>query len=661
MGIVILFVRIRFATLLKFFQKRKDPRPLISHHQDVEILRQLKKRKVPHITQIRHVSRILTSFEKRTIRLCLFVCILGVAWLLGGWFMTHRSQMPAVGGKYVEGMVGSPQYINPIFASRSDVDSDLTKLMFTGLMRYDETGALVPDLAEKYELSEDKKTYTFHLRKNVSWHDSAQEPFTSKDIKFTFDLIQDKNVGSPLYVSFEGVAISAVDDFTVEFKLNEPFPLFLSSLTVGILPEHIWGSIPVNQLLLAKYNLQPVGTGPYQFNRLSKNETGYIDKYELVRFDRFYRDSAFIENFVFAFFPAFDSDAGAVEALRSQKIQGLGFVPSSLQDKVNKKSLALYNLSFPQYTALFFNLEKTDWRERVEVRNALAKALDRSKILKESLKDEGQLIEGPLLSHYHVGEAPEVTTYDVQEANTVLDKYFKRLDAAEYREKRREELLKEFKAGEEVVTSTESVAVATSTSDIEAELNQELGTSQTFYRLDSNKNILRVSLVTADTEEYHHTAQLVLQFWQEIGVKVDLTYVNPKSIEKEVLRERKYDVLLYGVILGDNPDPYPFWHSSQIKFPGVNLSQYTNKKVDTLIEKIRTSQKPEEVQTSYTEFQKLLVADRPAIFLYSPLYRYFVSDDVKGISLEEIYHPSDRFSGVTKWYIKTDSEFHWKK
>lgn len=653
-----------FDTISRFLKRRKQPQPFITHRQDVEILRQLKKRKVPQVNQIRHAGRVLSSFEKKILQVSITGIIVAVVWLGGGWLLKHRTTVPAVGGRYVEGVVGSLQFVNPLFSSLNDVDSDLVRLIYSGLMRYDENGILVPDLAERYTLSDDKRTYTFYLRKDVTWQDSAQNAFTAQDVKFTFDLIQDRNVGSPLYISFEGVEVKVVDDYTVQFILRQPYPLFLSSLVVGILPEHIWSEIPVNQLRLARNNIQPTGTGPYAFKKLSKNESGYIDKYELQRFDRFYRGPAFIEDFVFAFYPAYDSEVGAVEALRSQKIDGLGFVPADLQEKVNKKSIVLYNLSLPQYTALFFNLENSEWREKKEVRDALAMAIDRNRIIQESLKNDGQLIEGPIPDHFNLVESVSSTSFSVDQANQILDKSFKRVEASDYRKTRHDELIKEFQVAE---VSTSTAATSTEeTVDVESQvtdaLNKELSSTQTFYRQDKDKKILEIDLVSADTEEYRHTAELIVGFWQELGVKVNVSFFNPKTIERDAIRERKYDVLLSGVILGDNPDPYPFWHSSQMKYPGVNLSQYSNRVVDGFIEKIRAAVSEADVKKNYQEFNKALLNDRPAIFLYAPVYRYMVGDDMKGISLKQIYHPSDRFTDVNRWYLKTKGSWKfWSK
>ena len=91
--------------------------------------------------------------------------------------------VPAYGGTYSEGLIGSPRFINPILAQTNDVDTDLSKLIFSGLMKYDKDKQLIPDLAESYQISDDKLTYTFQLKKNIKWHDG--EPFKADDVIFT--------------------------------------------------------------------------------------------------------------------------------------------------------------------------------------------------------------------------------------------------------------------------------------------------------------------------------------------------------------------------------------------------------------------------------------------------------------------------------------------
>ena len=112
-------------------------------------------------------------------------------------------------------------------------------------------------------------------------------------------------------------------------------------------------------------------------------------------------------------------------------------------------------------------------------------------------------------------------------------------------------------------------------------------------------------------------------------------------------------MLLFGEVLEIIPDPYPFWHSSQIKDPGLNLAKYENKSADKLLELARTSQSPEDRAQKYQEFQEILIEDAPALFIYSPEYIYYVSQKIKGVDTEIIADPSKRFSNIENWYIKT--------
>jgi peptide/nickel transport system substrate-binding protein len=116
--------------------------------------------------------------------------------------------------------------------------------------------------------------------------------------------------------------------------------------------------------------------------------------------------------------------------------------------------------------------------------------------------------------------------------------------------------------------------------------------------------------------------------------------------------------LLFGQILGRDPDPYAFWHSSQSNDPGLNLALYSNKEVDELLEDARQTSNYEEREEKYIEFQQLLSEDVPAVFLYSLQYTYITPKNLKGITTQRINHPSDRFSNINSWFIKTKKSFN---
>jgi len=395
------------------------------------------------------------------------------------------------------------------------------------------------------------------------------------------------------------------------------------------------------------------------------DKSGYISEYTLERFDRYYARPAYLDHVVFRFFATYDGDdatTSAVEALREQNVDGVNFVPIALKDKADSKHVTVYNPLLPQYTALFFNQKRQPVLAEKDVRLALSEVVDKQKIIKDTQKDDAVQIFGPILPGYpgYFADATGTIVYSLEGANTRLDKYFVRVNVDEHKEKRKVELQKEWLAENPPVTNTSSTVptVATSSPEmisfVENTLKDEFSGAQTFFRKPKKgTDIVNIDLVTVDTVEYHKAAELIAGFWQELGIKTNITYVSAKSLSRDILKDRKYDVLLYGVLLGSDPDQYPFWHSSQAVYPGINLAQYSNKSVDTLLEKIRSTDKPEDLANLYRQFEDKILQDIPAVFLYSPQYHYAVADKVLGIHITRITEPSDRLSGAVNWYIKT--------
>lgn len=653
----------------------KSAAPLFSARHDVELVRRRLGRRVPRLRQFWSIKRILSPSERRIWNASIALFAISLAWMAVAQAGKFRVQVPKVSGEYTEGIVGALQTPNPLFAPLNAADSDIVSLVYTGLMRYDGYQRLVPDLADRYEVSEDKKTYTFFLKEGALWHDG--EPVVAGDVVYTIQMIQDSAVGSPLIISFQGVSVEALDERTVRFILQESFPSFLSTLTVGILPEHLWGEVPPDRMKLAKGNLRPVGSGPFAFKRLLKDDTGFVYRYELERFPEYYGAPAYLKEFALQFFADYDTPDGAISALREQKIDGLNFVPLDLRDRAARKHIVLRTLRLPQYTALFFNQEKEPALENKNVREALRVALDKDRILREGLAGEGAVMHGPLLEGYPGYRNPEdgADRYSVEEANNLLDAAFPRISAEDYRAalvaKMLEERLKALQAAEpdgqeEEPAQTEREVSAQDRDRIAADINSELDTTlnaaQLFYRRrtkdgQDDSDILSLAVVTADTAEYRRVAQFVAGYWQEVGVHVSIDFVNIKEITRKVLKDRSYDILLYGMIVGSDPDQFPFWHSSQVNHPGLNLSRYINRKMDETLAAIRATDDEEKLAELYSEFERLIVTDIPAIFLYTPTYTYAQSTSIKGFDVDKISHPSHRFANVPQWY--TDTKGQW--
>lgn len=638
--------------LARFFRSVFQNRPgtLVNTRHDFQLLQRLHGRRVPNALQFRFIGKVFPTKERWLFIATATVFFLTIIALLGGLLSEIRVQTPAIGGEYTEGVVGSPRLINPIFASDNEAELGLVRLVYSGLTKFDQNGQIVNDLAESYTVSSDQKVYVFTLAK-AKWHDN--KPVTAKDVVFTFTLIQDKAVGSPLQTALAGVSVTSTDDRTVQFSLAEAYPSFLQALTVGIVPEHIWGSIPHDQIRTSSANTSPIGSGPYKFNRLITEDNGFISRVELGRFPEYFRKPAYLEGLAFQYYQEYEGETGALEALRTQKVQGLGFVPVAYRDTAATKHVQLQILQLPQYSALFFNLNQPAVQDRT-VRESLRSAINKTKILQDTLADDGTVIDSPILPGVP-GYAPlKITAVNIESANVALDKNWNRVPVETYKK----ELITSFVRAHQTTTST------TSTAD-QAELEQEaerlvvadLPPAQLFFRRSKDGKDLVIRLTTSDTPEYRQVAGYVAGYWQDIGVRTVITYVNPKDLARTALKDRNYDVLLSGVILGNDPDQFPFWHSSQSKFPGLNLSGYANHTVDDILVKIRKTQDQVELEKLLLEFQTQMSRDIPAIFLYSPNYLYGIGKNIQGFAVKNISHPADRFANVTDWYVKTKSAF----
>ncbi len=673
------------------FSKAKKKKPILSISYDQTLLRNVRKKKFPSFKQVRYIKNILTLNEWRVFKVSFTFFIISSLWLTGLGFTQFQTQVPKVGGSYTEAVIGEPQRVNPLFASINPVDQDIASLIFSGLMKYDNDQKLVVDLAESYTVSEDKKTYTFILKKDVKWHDGR--PFTANDVLFTFNLIQDAQVNSPLHVSFDGVEVTASDENTINFVLQEPFNPFLASLTVGLIPEHVWQDVDPMRLSLAKQNLQPVGTGPFIFNKLAKDTSGFIYTYQLKRNKDFYNTPPYLEEFNFRFFSEYDGPTGAITALRDQKVDGVSFVPFAFREKITRKYITVQTLRLPQYTALFFNSDHKKNLQDKDVRVALSHAVDKDRIIKHALKGEAQEIASPILKGFlGFDETVKSDVYQPSTSTELLDKKWKRISAEEYKKNREESLIEqwdeqnpkpevggpedEVEETEETATSTEQVAPTEevvskedllkeyedlridSIKEIQSKLDNEFDVSQTYYRKNDDDEVLALTITTLDTEEYRKAAQTIAGLWREIGIQVTIDYADQQSLKKDIIKNRNYDILLFGVIVGDNPDQYPFWHSSQVDFPGLNLSRYVNRTLDGHLEKSREEIDEEKIKEHYKEIQTILLKEKPAIFLYTPTYTYAIVDKIKGVNIDRLFKPSDRFASVKEWYTKTTFEWN---
>ncbi len=597
---------------------------------------QANKYRIPSLQQLKHLHKVLSAREKKIVKVSLSITVLALAIWGYGYFMQTET-IAKTGGEYTEGLVGSPLYINPLLSQTNDVDQDLTRLVFNGLVRYNDDYEIIPDLTESWSISEDKKQYTFIIRNDVRWHDG--EPFTINDVLFTFQAIKDKNFKSPLNLTFEGVTAEITGERQITFTLTEPYAGFLNLLTFGILPQHLWFDIPAVNSQLATYNQKPIGTGPFKFKSLLKERNGSIVSYTFEAYGQYHLQPAYISTLHFKFYPDTQS---ALDSLKNKQVQGLGFISKKNIGDISSKTYNLHEFYLSQFTAVFFNEVKNDLLKDVKVREALQLATNKEQVLSDVLQGQGNIIHSPVLPGF-LG--------------------FDEVIATEFNPARAAELLiadgwglQELELNQD---GTLKVAQEETPSPNDSETQEEvLQEEKITQEILVKKNIpLVITLTTVDQPDSIKLVTLLKEQWEAIGVKVLIHLIDRRTFAGQTIPQRNYEILVYGGIIGYDGDLFPYWHSSQREYPGVNLANYVNRIVDTRIEEVRRESDPEIQATKLKEIQKLITEQRPAIFLYSPTYTYPVSKSVKGITTTRINLPSDRFWDITDWYIKTKRLF----
>jgi peptide/nickel transport system substrate-binding protein len=384
-----------------------------------------------------------------------------------------------------------------------------------------------------------------------------------------------------------------------------------------------------------------------------------IQSLTLEKNKSYYGIPAFLDKLTFKFFYSYNE---TFEALRTNNILAISFLPEDLQKKINSSKFNNYKIKLPQYTALFFNETKQKNLEDKEFKKALALAIDKESILKNALNGNGEVVHSPILSG-NVGYYPEIEkiAFDPIKANEVLDKNWSRINPEEYFKLQNEAVMKDRMEQLELMPDWETnstTLTADAQTEVENLVRQGMRPDQFFYRKNKDGEVLSLFITTAENSEYQQVAETIARFWRDIGIQTNIQLIDGKQINKLVIKERKYEILLYGEILGSDPDPYPFWHSSQANYPGLNLSMYTSRVADKYLEEARISTDETVREENYKKFQDLLVTDLPAIFLYAPTYNFTADDSIKGIELNKIINPSDRYNELYKWYIKT--KWGWK-
>jgi len=476
----------------------------------------------------------------------------------------------------------------------------LVQLIFSGLTKISPGREIQPDLAQGWDVSDQGKTYVFHLREDVLWHDGGK--FSAQDVVYTVNVLQNDDYQGVLRGNFSNIAVEAIDDYTVKFILPNPSAFFLVDISVGIIPYHIFKDIPVSDFKLIYPTLPIIGTGPYAYEKATERESVTIK-----RFAGYYDDQHFLERIVFFFF---DNEKSLATAFEQGAIGAAGFAELTPQDIELTPNDTQYIYQLPQYKAVFFNqLGSNNAVKNKAVRQALAYATNKNQIINEVAGGWADPVDSPILGGFW-GHNPDIKKYDFDIAR--------------------------------------AAAVLKQGGWVDADKDG-------FLEKDDTR--LSFTISVRDDDKSLKIAEILKSSWTAIGAEVGIKTFSASALIKDVIRPRDYEVLIFGQDLGLDSDPYVYWHSSQITDPGLALAVEFDKDIDNNLESARLATNLNQSITYYHRFQNAFADIVPAILLYQPRLLYLVDNKVKNVTESiNLSSPTDRFLNISEWYIKTRKE-----
>lgn len=534
-----------------------------------------------------------------------------------------------VPGQLSEGLIGNINKLNPLFADFNPVDQDITALIFEGLTQVNDYGEVVPDLAERWEISRDGLEYVFLLRRDILWHDGT--PFTSADVAYTVNVMRDANyAGDPALTAFwRTVEMTVIDDFTIRFRLVQPLAVFPEQLKMGMLPAHILEGYPIEQLDRHPFNLDPIGTGPYQVEQLyaANGQLSISLRVAPVYRQRPEGQTGFnIDRIIFR---TYATPEQATSALLRGEINTIGRLdPARLASLNGIASLTIHSRPEPSIGVLIYNWQRDDvaYFSNPRLHTAIAQGIDRQSLVSNTLNGQAIVADGPLI--------PGMWAYDgsTQYPTYNLDAALQTLDTISF------ETTIEVEA-----TESEPTEVSTEVPEGEAPPEDAVPATTTI-QLRTNFTILVI-----DQPVFVALAEgLAVQFTQ-LRFNVTVEAVDEETYFTR-LEAGDFDTALieYSFAPYADPDSYAFWHVSQTE-SGINYGGMTDARLNELLERGRREHLGGVRGQIYRDFQQLFVERVPALLLYHPLYAYVTDERLNGVQLGFVATPADRFRNIQNW------------
>ena len=562
----------------------------------------------------KHPVFISVIARMRQIRTQRMVAIAGLA-LVGALLYSQSlglvvSFSPAPGGTFVEGVIGTPQELNPLLFSIKTADSDISRLVYAGMMRVESNGQPVPDLAESWAVSADGLAYTFVLRSGLRWQDGV--PLSLDDVIFTIGLLQASDYPGPVDVGalWQQVLVAKLNATTLKLTLPEPYAPFLDHTTFPVLPAHKFSGIRSGDLSLHPANESPVGAGPFQIERLLRNENDQWVEANLAANPYYHGQAPMLSHLRLLFFP---DEVTAVQALQQGEIMGVGGIGSLVvAEMLSERDYDIFSAMLPEYKMILLNQQNASlpfFRDK-KVRQALLVGLNRERIVEDVLAGQAVVASGPIMpGTWAFNDQLRQVNYDPQRAEALLE------------------------AGGWVLPENALPGG-------EDYVRQKNGTPITF------------DLLVPNDDRSIALGQVAVEDWARLGIRVTLKAAVSATIQDEYLEPRRFQAIMVHLSLQrtPDPDPYSLWHQTEIE-SGQNYSGYDNRMMSELLEQARTTPSNAARAKLYRSFQARFMDETPALLLYHPVYSYVVSRSVNGVQIGPLLQPADRFNTIADWYI----------
>ena len=515
------------------------------------------------------------------------------------WYhQSYRTTAPAKDGIYAEAVLGPVNTLNPLFASTS-AEQSTSYLMFSSILHYDKTGHLNYDLATDIKLTNDNTTYVVSIRPDAKWSDGVN--LTARDIAFTVGLMKNSNVRTTL-TGFQDVSVKVINDTTIEFILQSTYAAFEHALTFPIVPEHILGKVAPSNIRENSFSQNPIGSGPFKLRFVQNTEINSNRKViYMARNDNYYGGVANLASFQLHIY---DNSDEIIKALSSNEVNAAADLLPGDIGSVNSKRYIISSEPIQSGVYAIINT-KSLLLSDLKLRQALQLATD-TKEIRDNLPVATLPLDLPFTSSQLTGDVPQASPYNLVNAQKIL-------------------------------------------SDDGWVLNSS-------GNLQKDSRELELSVVTIKNSELERVLEKLSKQWHALGIKVETKILDPgdvsQNVVQNILQPRNFDVLLYQLNIGADPDVYAYWHSSQASTQGSNFSNYSNVISDDALASARVVIDPKLRNAKYITFARQWLNDVPAIGLYQSNAQYIYNRNIHSIdNPANLISPIDRYSDILDWSV----------